>query len=181
MDVKDQKYWNILNQAVRLEVTHGHLLWSLSELSRASQVSRPLIYHYFGKSKANIVQEALKLISDEVFGLSAQRLKSWQQGNILESVLKTRSLLEQAPFLREFYMHWRYKPSMTQTHLLQVEKRYKQKLKMLGQMLGQELLPETIGAVFAILFGLVMTPEINEKSIGIAVDLLKQQLSKTDS
>lgn len=172
--MKDKKYWNILNQAVRLEVTQGHLLWSLTQLSKASAVSRPLIYHYFGKTKADIVQEALKLISDEIFGLSPERLKQWQQGQILESVLATRDLLDKAPFLREFYSHWRQTPSSIQSHLLDVEKRYKQKLKLLNT----ELTAESSGALFAMLFGLVMAPEISEKSIGYAVEVLKQHLSK---
>lgn len=170
--MKDKKYWNILNQAVRLEVTHGHLLWTLTQLSKASKVSRPLIYHYFGKTKSNIVQEALKLISDEIFGLSPERITQWQQGQISESVMATRDLLDQAPFLREFYVHWRQTPSSIQDHLVDVEKRYKQKLKLLSK----EITADSSAAMFSMLFGLVMAPEISEKSIRMVVDLIKGQL-----
>ncbi len=170
--MKDKKYWSVLNQAVRLEVTHGHLRWTVSELSRASQVSRPLIYHYFGKTKEDIVQEALKLISEEIFGLSSERLRQWQQGQISESVLATREMLNRAPFLREFYTHRRHQSSKTQTFLIDVERRYKLKFKILNK----ELSPEKSSALFAILFGLVMAPDVEEKSIRFAVEVVKVQI-----
>lgn len=175
--MKDEKYWNILNHAVRLEVTKGHLRWTMTDLSRASGVGRTLIYHYFGKTKESIIQEALKLIADEVFGLSTERLQLWQEGRIQESVSKSRELLEKAPHLREFYIHWRQKPSEVQEHLIQVEKRYTQKLKLLKK----DLSADQAKAIFAVLFGLVMTPELNIKTIELvlaALDILSPDEAK---
>ena len=165
--MKDDKYWAVLNAAVRLEVTKGHLLWTLSDLSRASGVGRGLIYHYFGKTKDSIITEALKLIADEVFGLSPARLEMWKEGRVADSVIASRSMLEHAPYLREFYIHWRgVADSEICRALVAVEARYLTKIRGLAKSLSLE----EARAVFAVLFGLVMAPEISSKTIAAVVE-----------
>lgn len=163
--VKDEKYWKILNCAVRLDVQKGHLRWTMAELSRASGIGRTLIYYYFGKSKQQIIQTALNIVTDEVFGLSAERLKLWQDGQIAESIIKSRELIEQAPQLREFYFHWRFTAGEIREHLVKTEKRYLQKLKMVKS----EVEPEVL---FAFLFGLVMHPTVSREAIEAALKRL---------
>ncbi len=92
----------ILDAVVRLEVIKGHLRWKMADLSRLSGVQRTLIYYYFGKSKEAILNEAMKTIGDEFFGLSQERLEMWKQGRIKESILKSRESFKQAPHVPLF-------------------------------------------------------------------------------
>lgn len=159
--MKDEKYLRILNQAVRLDVAKGHLKWTIAELARASGVTRPLIYHYFGKSKDDLIGAALDLISEDLFGLSDERLKMWRKGQLLESVKATRDLLEEAPHLRQFYFHWRDKPSKIQAHLVYSEKRYLKKL----QELRPGLSTSDARVLFGVFLGLVIAPELEDASL----------------
>lgn len=154
----DQQYWQVLDNVVRLEVLKGHQRWSISDLARGSGVGRTLIYYYFGKSKAEIVQAALKVIGDEFFGLSPERLKLLESGGVRASILKTRELLHRAPHIREFFFHWRHQKSEVRDHLLMLEKRYMQKLKKLRP----ELNPIQAQALFTVFFGLAVVPELQD-------------------
>lgn len=75
---KDKKFWTILETAIDLDFKKGHLRWTLSELSRAWGMSRPLIYYYFGQSKSKLLEEAVRLVGSEIMGLSEARLKLWE-------------------------------------------------------------------------------------------------------
>jgi AcrR family transcriptional regulator len=166
----DPKYWQILDCAVKLEVSKGHLRWTISDLSRGSGVGRTLIYYYFGKAKAEIVKVALKIVSDEIFGLSPERLKLWEAGDIKSSILKSREMIEKAPHLREFYFHWRHTQSEIRDHLISVEKRYLQKIKKSRPSLDDK----SAHALFTVLFGLVMMPDLKLESIEIVLSRLGQ-------
>ena len=48
---KDETFWSVLYSAIELDFKRGHLRGTMSELSRMSNVTRSLIYYYFGKSK----------------------------------------------------------------------------------------------------------------------------------
>lgn len=173
MEQKDQNYWNILNAVIRLEVSKGHLSWKVTELSRLSKVGRPLIYYYFGKSKKEIVDTALKIIGDEFFGLSPERLQMWKEGRILESVLKTRALLAKAPHVSQFYFHWRHQDSEVSKALVKLEKRHQKKIKSLypdcGDIESQ--------VIFAVLFGLILAPDIKPKAAEALIDRIQTFLS----
>lgn len=160
-DQKDQNYWKVLDAVIRLEVTKGHLLWKVTELSRLSGVGRPLIYYYFGKSKEEIVQTALKIIGDEFFGLSEERIEMWKRKEIAESVLRTRELMSKAPYVSVFFFHWRHKDGEIADHLKALEQRYKAKLETL--MPGKSA--AEMDAIFAALFGLTLLPELQDGSV----------------
>lgn len=160
-DQKDKNYWSVLDSVIRLEVSKGHLLWKVTELSRLSGVGRPLIYYYFGKSKEEIVQTALKIIGDEFFGLSEERIEMWKKGKIAESVLKTRELMQKAPYVSVFFFHWRHREGEICDHLKELENRYKAKIATLRPGKSER----EIEAIFAIFFGLILFPELQEETL----------------
>lgn len=166
---KDRQYWKILDAVIRLEVVKGHLRWKVTELARLSGVGRPLIYYYFGKSKKSIVETAMKIIGDEFFGLSPERLALWKAGQIMESVSSTRELLTRAPHMAEFYFHWRHQKGEISDYFQELEKRY---LTKLAQLMPQ-LSPVEIQAVFAIFFGLILLPDLNEESLRVVVEKMR--------
>ncbi len=166
---KDKNYWSVLDSVIRLEVSKGHLLWKITELSRISGVGRPLIYYYFGKSKEEIVQTAMKIIGDEFYGLSDERIELWKAGRVAESILLTRELMQNAPYVSVFFFHWRHRAGEISQYFKELEARYKAKLAALRP----EKSPIEIEAIFAIFFGLILFPDVQEKTIRAIVDRLE--------
>ena len=163
---KDERYWRVLDTVIRLEVVKGHLAWKTTDLSRLSGVKRPLIYYYFGKSKEEIVRTALKIIGDELFGLSRERLELWREGRVAESVLRSRELLRLAPHVSEFYFHWRHQRGEIGAHFVRLEKRYREKLMGTGRSAAET------EAIFAVFFGLVLSPGLSEETLRAVVSRL---------
>lgn len=158
---KDKNYWLVLDAVIRLEVSKGHLQWKLTEISRLSGVGRPLIYYYFGKSKEEIVQAALKVIGDEFFGLSDERLLLWKERRIVESVQRTRDLLKSAPYVSAFFFYWRHREGEIGDFLKSLEQRYREKLRLAFP----EKSAVEIESIFVILFGLIVMPDLNPVTI----------------
>lgn len=125
---KDETFWRILDSALRLECSKGHLRWKMTDLSRASGVTRSLIYYYFGNSKVNIVTEAIRILGEEFFGLSDERMKLWREGKIAESMIKSRELTQHAPYIVLFYLQQRQAGGALYEEIQKLEKRYMEKL-----------------------------------------------------
>lgn len=67
---KDDVYFKICNAVLKLEVSKGHLKWTVSDVARESDITRSLIYYYFGKEKISILEEAYRFMTDTIFNLS---------------------------------------------------------------------------------------------------------------
>ena len=159
--MKKDQYWKVLDAVLSLEMSKGHQRWTISQVARISGVKRPLIYYYFGKSKPEIIRAAIKIIGDEFFGLSEERLEMWRQGHIKESVLKTRELIQRAPHVRVFYFLWRQKKSDIQTELIEIERKFLSKIKSLRPNLP----PRKLAASMAIFYGLVNVQELKVETL----------------
>ncbi|MGZ3649664.1 MAG: TetR/AcrR family transcriptional regulator [Bdellovibrionota bacterium] len=171
---KDETFWSVLNSAIELDFKRGHLRWTMSELSRMSKVTRSLIYYYFGKSKEAILLEAVKLIGEEFFGLNSARIDLWQKGQIADSVLQTRRLMEKCPHMGTFYMVHREEQTDIGASLRQLETEYKQKLKRFFSTAPEA----NLEAVFGLFMGLVITPGLSDDSIRVAVGGVLQLTGK---
>ncbi len=158
---KDETFWSVLNSAIELDFRRGHLRWTMSELSRVSKVTRSLIYYYFGKSKEAILLEAVKLTGEEFFGLNAGRLELWKQGQIAESVLQTRRLMEKCPHMGTFYMVHRDEQTEIGASLRLLETEYKQKLKHYFSRASDP----SLEAIFGLFMGLVITPRLSDEAV----------------
>lgn len=66
---KDATYFKICNAVMKLEVSKGHLVWRLSDIAKEADVTRSLIYYYFGKEKEIILGEAFRYMIDLFFNL----------------------------------------------------------------------------------------------------------------
>jgi len=163
---KDETFWSVLNSAIELDFKRGHLRWTMSELSRMSKVTRSLIYYYFGKSKEAILLEAVKLIGEEFFGLTTNRVEMWKAGQISESVLQTRRLLEKCPHMGTFYMVHREEETDIGASLRQLELEYKQKLKRFFPQASDP----SLEALFGLFMGLVITPRLSDEAVRKAVE-----------
>lgn len=171
---KDETYWKVLNCAVELEMKKGHLKWTMTELSRKSQVTRSLIYYYFGRSKIEIIEAAIQIIGEEFAGLSEKRMKMWKEGKLEESLLEARSFHEKSPHLCAYYINFRDKQNDVGKALLKLEKEYRSKLKAFAPKASQEQL----NVIFAVYFGVVYAPNVGPKEIKIFMDIMKNLLQK---
>ncbi len=68
-NTKDDTYFKICNAVTKLEVSKGHLAWRLSDIAKEANVTRSLIYYYFGKEKEVILEEAFRFMLDLFFNL----------------------------------------------------------------------------------------------------------------
>lgn len=68
-DNKEEIYFAVCNAILKLEFVKGHLLWTVSEVARESNITRSLIYYYFGKEKKAVLEVAYKFIIEHFFNM----------------------------------------------------------------------------------------------------------------
>jgi len=167
---KDAIFFKVFMAAMSLDFRKGHQRWTISELSRASGITRSLIYYYFGNSKTDILVESVKTIGEEFFGLTPERLKLWDVGTIADSIDISRRFIEANPDLAAFYLLHRTKDSPIGKAFRDLEIRHQQKLL--------KYFPESSEAAVklraALLFGLVFASNINSDAVEQAIRLAKQ-------
>ena len=167
---KDENYWAIFEAVIRLDFQKGPMAWKISDVARASKVSRTLIYYYFGNSKEHIMQTAIDFLGEEYFGLSEARKSLWKNGQILESLLGTRTLCQRAPYVHFFYMTRRSVDSAVGEKLREFEKRFQKKISQYFTMFNED----DILALAAVIFGLVASPNVTEKGVKAALAIIKR-------
>ena len=126
MALTSEQYNKLLLSVIHLEVRKGHLKWSVSELSRLTKITRPLIYYYLGKTKKDIFKSTLLILAKEFYGLSDERksMKARKDKGRLQSLLASRELaMSNADVLAFFYTH-RFGKNWLQPELAAMEKAY---------------------------------------------------------
>ncbi len=165
---KDKVFWQILNAALELDCKKGHLKWTLTDLSRKAKVTRSLIYYYFGRSKASILDEAIKLIGSEFIGLNKERMSLWQTGRLKESMLRTREFVDQMPYLCTFILENRQLKSEIGISVHKMEKKF---IKKLADHFGDQD-KDTIEAIFTLYWGMCFAPDVSQKALVKCVQLI---------
>lgn len=171
---KDETYWRVLNCAVELEMTKGHLKWTMTELSRKSKVTRSLVYYYFGRSKIEIIEAAVSIIGEEFAGLSEKRMKMWEEGRFEESLIEAREFHDKAPHLCAYYITFRDKKNDVGKSLIKLENTFRRKLKKFMPRATDE----QANTIFAVYFGMVYAPNVSEKEIKIFMPVMQGLISK---
>ena len=72
LNSKEEVYFKICNAVLKLEVTKGSLGWKISDISKEADVTRSLIYYYFGKEKEIILKEAWGYMLEAIFCLQTE-------------------------------------------------------------------------------------------------------------
>lgn len=171
---RDQTFWKVLNAALDLDFRKGHLKWTMSELSRRSMITRSLIYYHFGRSKLAILQEAVRVIGEDLIGVDPERIKQWQSGDWKTSVMHARELLEQSPSLANFYLLHRSRPTEIGDGIRKLEADYMRKLRVIFPHLDEA----GHQALFAAFFGVTFAPNITEAAVDFALRTLKSLTRK---
>lgn len=170
MKDRDSTFWKVLNAALDLDFKKGHLKWTMSELSRKSGITRSLIYYHFGRSKSNILREAIMVIGEEVVATDPKRMAMWRDGKWADSVRVSREIAVHSPTLCNFYLLHRDRPTEIGAVIRDLETNYVRKL----QKLFPEFPPAGIKALNAFFFGIVFSPNVDEETVEIAVQSLKK-------
>lgn len=126
---KEEVFSRVFRAAMSLDFRKGHQRWTLSEVSRISGVTRTLIYYYFGRSREDLLLEAVKSLGTEFFGLSPERLNLWRAGKVGESINKSRQFMQEHPDLAAFYILHRNRPTSIGEAFRDLERKHFQKLK----------------------------------------------------
>jgi AcrR family transcriptional regulator len=166
---RDATYWKVLNAALELDFKRGHMKWTMSELARKSAITRSLIYYHFGRSKIAILEEAVRVIGEEVIGASAERIKMWQDGDWLGSVKQARAVSLRLPNLANFYLLHRTRPTELGHSIKKIEDSYFKKLETFFPLIP----PAGRSALFAVFFGLAFGPYVDDEALKVAVNALK--------
>lgn len=166
---RDATFWKVLNAALELDFRKGHLKWTMSELSRKSGITRSLIYYHFGRSKIAILDEAVRVIGEEIAGIGSERMKMWKAGDWAGSIRATRAVSTQSPYLCNFYLLHRERPTEIGAALRDIESAYLKKLKVIFP----ELPEPGIRALFALFFGTAFAPLVNDQAVEYAIAALK--------
>jgi AcrR family transcriptional regulator len=174
---RDAGFWKVLNSALELDFRKGHMKWTMSELSRKSGITRSLIYYHFGRLKIQILNEAVDVIGEQLIGISEERMLLWQKGDWTKSMEATRQTLSQAPFLCNFYLIHRERPTEIGSAIRKLERAYLKKL----EKFFPKLPPEGIKALFAFFFGMTFSPLVDTEAIGFGVGVLKNLTGTLDS
>lgn len=157
---KEEVYWKILQAALELDFKKGHQKWTISDLSRTTGITRSLVYYYFGRSRGSILEEAVRLVGQEFFGLSPERLKLWQEGKMHQSAQLSKETAEKYPFLISFYFNHRFRQSDIGKAIRSLEKSHYQKVSKFLKAMPSEQFEKYIAS----LFGIVLCPHISSAS-----------------
>lgn len=90
-DGKEEVFFKICNSVLKKEVEKGHLQWTISDVARDAEVTRSLVYYYFGKEKEKVFTEAWKYMVSIFFQFSAEGKSTpinLRMKGILESMKK---------------------------------------------------------------------------------------------
>ena len=169
---KDETFWKVLNAAIELDYKKGHGKWTISDLARKSEITRSLIYYYFGKEKENIIEEAVKIIGEEMIGMSPERQALWKRGDLVESMLQARRIYEKCPALCPFALEHYNRPTEIGKTIRHLENEFCLKLKATFPHLddGQ------IRSLYSVYWGLSFAPLVDAEVIHHVLTAVKEYL-----
>lgn len=171
---KNEIFTAVFVAVFKLDLLKGYMKWTLTDLSRHSKVSRTLIYYYFGKSKESIMNSAVEILGKEYFGLNDERMNLWRDGNIYESVRRSRALWQASPHVYSFYILRREQDNPVGERLRELERLYEKKLQGFYPGISKAMQDATR----ATLIGLAVSPSLSEEGLRYSIDLVRKLLDR---
>lgn len=170
MKTKDSTWWAVLRAAIELDVTKGHLKWRLTDLSRKSGVSRSLIYYYFGRDRASILIEAIKLFGEFMAGTDKLQMRLWDQRDYAEALFEARKIIKRTPYLMVFYFLNRESDTEIGKMIRMFERKGVQKRKLYNPKFDDR----QAAALFALQMGISLSPQLHSiQDFRNAVEMIK--------
>lgn len=167
-NTSDKTRFNIICTVFDLEVSKGHLKWSVSQISRSCKVSRTLVYYHFGKTKKEILLNCLDDLTRQLYGLSEDR-RDFKKTSLIDSLKACHDLYAKVPSYSVFCQKWARKPSIYRDQYLEIQKMYDEKLHF---NFPRSTRAQRI-SLRALFYGLVAAPSFDREYISEAIQLLK--------
>ncbi|MNL11114.1 hypothetical protein D3C87_1319360 [compost metagenome] len=143
---KEEIYFAVCNAILKMEVAQGHLQWTISDIARESNITRSLIYYYFGKEKEKVLEEAYKFIIANFFDI--ERTKTMGIRERLRRVLQD---LKSMPYLLVLYYLEKHRDSDFGKMIRQAEaillKNMKNEFPTLSEQQLLEIYLKELGAI----------------------------------
>lgn len=175
MSTKDtKKLHSLVNQVLSFEVSKGHLKWKVSDLSRVTGISRPLIYYYLGNTKKLILEAAIDLMTSEFYGFNRDLTQKMTPELFTERLVNAQKLISEIPNLTVFYLKCRASSSPLQKKFIEIEKQYQSILSHYFPSLEKE----KATALHGLIHGLITSPFANEKSVRASAKMLLAIIQK---
>lgn len=163
--LENDKIFTLVNTILAFENQKGHLKWKVTEIARASKVSKSLVYYYLGSTKEQILESCIKIGAEEFYGLTPERAAMIQKEGIISSIMQSREIFLKNYAFSAFYIRWRLSPTPIGQRLRDYDERYQEKLKKLFPHLSDT---ERL-ALRAIFNGFVVAPELTEDTLKAAL------------
>ena len=158
---KDKTYWIILNEAIALEITKGHLKWTNAQLARQAKVARSLIYYYFGKSKLNIILQACHLFGEFLAGTDQAHVQAWEEGDFNAGLKLSRRAIKKFPYLIPFYFLNRN----TQNEIGELIRKYEEKGFQKRMKFITGINKSQARAIFSLQLGISTSPGLKDSDV----------------
>ena len=125
---KEERIFQTATCILALEISKGHLKWKVTDLVRKSNMSRTLVYRYFGSNKKDILLFAIRAFNKRFWGVDEESLQ-YGQVPFPEKVKRARAFLMKYPEAVQFYSKWRSKDSFLKEEFINIEKKFESALK----------------------------------------------------
>lgn len=116
---KNDIYFSICNSVLKLEVIKGHLNWKLTDVARDSNVTRSLIYYYFGKEKDGLLHEACRFMLSFIF-----TEEFMESDDPYQRFIDNRDKIKKMPYLLIHFFIQRQMDSELGTEIKKAEKEH---------------------------------------------------------
>lgn len=154
-----------MNTVLAFENQKGHLKWKVTEIARASKVSKSLVYYYLGSTKEQILDSSIRIGCEEFYGLNPEREELIRTQGLIASIMYTREIFLKNYAFSSFYLRWAKTPTPMGKALQEYDKRYQKKLKGLFPHMNDT----ERKALRAIFNGFVVAPDLNEEILKTAL------------
>ena len=153
---------------IQADLLQGHLKWKVTEIAKKGFLARSTIYEYFGKNKEEILQASLKIILDELFGLSSEREEIQKLIPRRVALFRSRDLVTQAPELLSFYFKYRSKQSKLGIEIREAEEKY---MKTIASQTGVND-SDLLLALRVFIHGLSLAPFLSEEDVTRSLNVI---------
>ena len=174
MNSKYEKTLRLSAQLIRLDVLHGHLGWKVTDLSRVSKVARSVIYETLGANKKAMLHFALKMVLEELYGLSIERQKAHQDLSGFDAFMRSRALVNSFPELLSFYFRGRDRKDEIGKMIQSYEKKY---LAAVSQQTGVTD-PSDLLFVRTVIHGVSLAPFLSDSEVRQCMTKLFELIKK---
>lgn len=162
---KSKNMFHIASCVLALEVSKGHLAWTVSGLVKKSGLSRTLIYRYLGGNKKVILDNSIDLFVDTFYGFT--RLEHQQPlWNLIKIARKHILLFPEAAI---FYQKCRSLESPLKNKFILIEQKFQKKLKKIFPHKSET----EILVLHTIIHGLVTAPFLTVSDVDSILKYLK--------